>query len=105
MALACTIVYAFLALVNLLGFLMARHDKRTAGRSGRARKRDRVPERLFHLAAMVGGWPGTALAFKVYRHKTRKVRFLVAFWAFAVLGTLALAGWLWALDCLGPLAR
>ena len=44
----------------------------------RARRRQRrIPESWLHGADVLGGWPGGMLARRVFRHKTRKTRFLV----------------------------
>ena len=75
------------AVTSLASFAAYGLDKRRAGGGGR-----RVPERTLHLLALVGGWPGAALGMRHYRHKTRKVPFLVAFWAVAVLHVAAVAG-------------
>src|SRR3954447_2235894 len=74
---------AYLGLVtvtSLATFAAYGLDKRRASVGGR-----RVPERTLHLLALLGGWPGAILAQRQFRHKTRKVPFLVAFWAVVVL--------------------
>lgn len=102
--LLCSVLYGFLALVNVAGFLMARHDKRMAVRGSRANRRVRVPEQNLYFAAFLGGWPGLVVALRRYRHKTRKPRFLVPLFLVSALGTLAWAGWLWSLGCLPGVA-
>ena len=42
---------------------------------------------------MSGGWPGALLAQRVFRHKTRKMSFLVVFYL-ATAVNLAVLGWL-----------
>lgn len=83
-----------LAALNGASFALAWADKRHAQQSRR-----RVPERTFHLLALVGGWLGAALAFAMFHHKTRKGRFLVPFVVCAAANAMALtwawqAGWL-----------
>lgn len=51
--------------------------------------RRRTPERTLLLLGLVGGWPGALLAQQLLRHKTRKTRFRVAFWATVALNVLA----------------
>jgi uncharacterized membrane protein YsdA (DUF1294 family) len=50
----------------------------------------RIKEATLHLLALLGGVPGALLGARVFRHKTRKVRFRVV--TFAIL-SLHLAGW------------
>ena len=56
-------------------FLTYAVDKARAGADRR-----RVPERVLHLLALAGGWPGALVAQEWYRHKTRKVLFQIIFW-------------------------
>jgi len=78
-----TAILAYLALVavtSLASFAAYGLDKRRASTGGR-----RVPERTLHLLAALGGWPGAILGQRQFRHKTRKVPFLIAFWAVVLL--------------------
>ncbi len=78
-----TAAVAYLGLVavaSLVSFAAYGFDKRRAAAGGR-----RVPERTLHLLALAGGWPGAILARRRYRHKTRKVPFLIASWAVVAL--------------------
>lgn len=113
MDLACWILLTFEFLLNGAAFLIAGYDKRVAmARRPDARRRSRagletaqrIPERGLLLLAAMGAGPGLALAFSVYRHKTRKVRFLVFFWPAAVLGLVLVGAWLWGLACLPSFA-
>ncbi|MBJ9976456.1 DUF1294 domain-containing protein [Pseudomonas sp. S75] len=45
----------------------------------------RTPEKVLHVAELVGGWPGALLAQQLFRHKTRKVAYQVVFWLIVVL--------------------
>jgi uncharacterized membrane protein YsdA (DUF1294 family) len=53
--------------------------------------RQRTPEKILHLLALLGGWPGALLAQQALRHKSIKVEFRRVFWATVVLNCLALA--------------
>jgi len=53
----------------------------------------RIPEAFLHLLGFAGGWPGALVAQRVFRHKSRKVSFQVAFWIVAALNS-AIALWL-----------
>lgn len=107
--LACWAFLAFEALLNGAAFFVVGYDKRVAvarrpenrrrARGGRT-EAQRIPERGLLLLAALGAGPGLALGFGTYRHKTRKVRFLLRFWPATVLGLALVALWLWGLDCL-----
>lgn len=71
---------ALVAATSLVSFVAYGADKRRAATGGR-----RVPERTFFLLAFLGGWPGSIAGQRRFRHKTRKVPFLAAFWGVAVL--------------------
>lgn len=53
----------------------------------------RIPEAFLHLLGFLGGWPGALVAQRVFRHKSGKVSFQVAFWITAALNS-AVALWL-----------
>jgi uncharacterized membrane protein YsdA (DUF1294 family)/cold shock CspA family protein len=74
--------------VSILTFLAYRWDK-SAARKGQWRTK----ESSLLLLGLAGGWPGAVVAQKVFRHKTRKVSFQVAFWGSVVVNGVAV-GWL-----------
>lgn len=80
---------AWFAFASLVSFALYASDKHRAGAA-----ESRVPEKLLHLSAMFGGWPGAFLAQRLLRHKTAKPRFQITFWC--VIATHQLA----ALDLL-----
>jgi len=55
----------------------------------------RTPEKTLHVLALLGGWPGALVAQRIFRHKSRKVSFRLAFWATVALNCGALAWLLW----------
>lgn len=76
------LIFGYLVLVlvmSLVCFVLYGVDKRRAGRGGR-----RVPEQTLHLLALAGGWPGAFLGQRHFRHKTKKVPFLIVFWIVVV---------------------
>jgi len=61
------------AVTSLVRVVACGVDKRRAAGGGR-----RVPERTLLLLAFLGGRPGSVLARRRFRRKTRKVPFLAA---------------------------
>lgn len=80
MTTALLVYLGFVCVCSIVSFAVYGFDKRRAGIGGR-----RVPERTLHLLAFLGGWPGALLGQRHFRHKTRKVPFLIAFWAVVAL--------------------
>lgn len=56
--------------MSTLTFVVYAADKRSA-----VHGRRRVPERTLHRLALLGGWPGAAVAQQLLRHKTIKQGF------------------------------
>lgn len=76
------------AVMSLVAFTLYGLDKRRA-----ARGRWRIAESTLHLAALCFGYAGAFVGQRVFRHKTRKLWFQVAFWMIVALHA---AGWtLW----------
>lgn len=67
-------------------FILYGLDKRRAGTGGR-----RIPERTLHLLTLAGGGPGAFLAQQTFRHKTRKLPFLIRFWLLTLLHVVLVA--------------
>ena len=78
----------FYALMSAISFSLYGLDKRSSTRGGW-----RTSEARLHLIELLGGWPGALLAQRVFRHKTRKMSFLVVFYL-ATAVNLAVLGWL-----------
>ncbi|MFO0975445.1 MAG: DUF1294 domain-containing protein [Planctomycetaceae bacterium] len=85
-----TAIYLGLVLVmSLVCFVTYGWDKRRATSGGR-----RVPEKTLHILSLLGGWPGALLGQRFFRHKTKKLSFLIVFWCtvalhVATIGTVA----------------
>jgi len=73
---------------SLPAFAMYGIDKRQAQSDGW-----RVPEVVLHGLALIGGVAGAWAGRYVFRHKTQKQSFQLAYWATVVLNCAAL-GWL-----------
>lgn len=83
------IVYSAASIVTFLAYALDKYAARTA--------RWRTPERILHLLALIGGWPGALIAQQTLRHKSRKVRFRVVFWLTVLLNCASLV-WLHTSD-------
>ena len=86
------ITYLGIVLVmSLACFAAYGWDKRRATNGGR-----RVPESTLQVLAFFGGWPGALIGQRHFRHKTKKLSFLIVFWAVvvvhvAIVGSVAYA--------------
>ncbi len=72
---------AFFCCVMSLALLLLMGADKHYAKSGRRR----VPEKRLFLLALLGGAPGGLLGMYAFRHKTRHPRFLLGFWALALL--------------------
>jgi uncharacterized membrane protein YsdA (DUF1294 family)/cold shock CspA family protein len=79
--------YAYYGL-SIITFIAYAYDKFKAKRNAW-----RTPESTLHFLALLGGWPGAALAQQVCRHKSSKRGFRVMFWV-TVFINLAMLAWL-----------
>jgi uncharacterized membrane protein YsdA (DUF1294 family) len=83
------IIPAYYLLASVITFFVYARDKAIAGTDER-----RIPEDTLHMLAVIGGWPGAALAQKHFRHKTVKETFRTVFWQ-TIAFNLALLGLAW----------
>lgn len=82
----------YLALIvpaSVIAFGVMGYDKRQAKNRGH-----RVAEKTLHLIELAGGWPGSWLGQKYFRHKTQKLSYQIAFWIIAAVHATL---WLWAI--------
>ena len=83
-----TVLLVWLAVINLLTFIVYGADKR------RARKgKWRVPEKTLFLLPLLGGSIGALLGMRVFHHKTKHWYFVWGIPAI-LLAQIALAAWL-----------
>ena len=66
--------------MSLVCFATYGWDKRRAFNGSQ-----RISENTLQMLAFSGGWPGAFYAQRHFRHKTKKVSFLIVFWALVVL--------------------
>ena len=84
-----TVLMVWLAVINLLTFLVYGADKR------RARKgKWRVPEKTLFLLPLLGGSIGALLGMRVFHHKTKHWYFVWGIPAI-LLAQIALAVWIY----------
>src|SRR5687768_3011356 len=79
-----------LYLVASVAAVAAYRVDKSAAQSGRWR----TAESTLHMLAVIGGWPGALVAQRMFRHKSRKPQFRVAFVATVVVNCSALL-WFW----------
>jgi uncharacterized membrane protein YsdA (DUF1294 family) len=65
------ILFGYLLLMNLMGFLLMKADKRRA-----VKHRYRISESCLFLAAWLGGSIGCWIGMYTFRHKTKKKKFV-----------------------------
>lgn len=84
-----TVLLVWLAVINLLTFIVYGADKR------RARKgKWRVPEKTLFLLSLLGGSIGALLGMRVFHHKTKHWYFVWGIPAI-LLAQIALAVWIY----------
>jgi len=83
-------VASTMSIMSVLSWTATWHDKRRAERGGQ-----RVAERTMHVLELLGGWPGSFLARRRFRHKTRKTSFRVLSWLCTVTHVAVVAGIAW----------
>ena len=79
-------IIAYFIFINIVAFLAIKIDKE------RSRKGMwRAPEKTLHLLSIFGGFVGSSMAMKIYRHKTKKfsykaIHFLILlFWISSIV--------------------
>ncbi len=75
------VVYSIASVVCFFSYLS---DKRKATNGSW-----RVQESTLHFLELIGGWPGALIAQQTLRHKTRKLRFQLTFWAIVLMHFIA----------------
>ena len=80
-------IWIYLILINMAGFLAMGEDKRRA-----VRHLWRIPERTLFALALIGGSIGTWAGMYVFRHKTRHWYFVVGMPVILFFQLLLLAG-------------
>ena len=84
-----TVLLVWLAVINLLTFIVYGADKRRAGKG-----KWRVPEKTLFLLPLLGGSIGALLGMRVFHHKTKHWYFVWGIPAI-LLAQIALAVWIY----------
>lgn len=78
------IVLAYLAVVNIIGFLIMGLDKAKAKRNAW-----RIPEKTFFIVSLLGGGLGSWIGMYTFRHKTKHWYFVIGIPAIFLLELVA----------------
>ena len=84
------ILYSYLVIINALGFILMLADKRKAKKN-----RWRIPEATLLGIGLMGGSLGCTLSMRIFRHKTKHLRFSVGLPVMLVFQLLLLFILLW----------
>lgn len=76
-------IVIYLILINLITFLAMYIDKRKAKKGKR-----RIPEKTLFVLVGLGGGIGGILGMYLFRHKTKKTRFVIGFPAILIFEIL-----------------
>ncbi len=76
-------IVIYLILINIIAFLAMYIDKRKAKKGKR-----RIPEKTLFILVGLGGGIGGILAMYLFRHKTKKTRFVIGFPAILIFEVL-----------------
>ncbi len=79
-----TLLWLYLAVINLLAFVQMGLDKHRA-----VTNQWRIPEARLFLPVLLGGAPGGIAGIYVFRHKTRRKKFTIGFPAVLILQAAA----------------
>ena len=67
-------IIIYFIVINLLGFLMMYLDKKKA-----IKGKWRISEKSLFIVTLLGGGIGTNIGMKLFRHKTKKMKFSIGF--------------------------
>lgn len=74
-------IIIYLISINIIGFFIMWLDKRKAIKGSW-----RIPEKTLFIITAIGGGIGTTAGMFVFRHKTKKLNFLIGFPLITILG-------------------
>ena len=77
--------WIYLAVINLIGFLIMGADKAKA-----KKKAWRIPEKAFFIVSLLGGGLGSWIGMYTFRHKTKHWYFVIGIPAIFIIETAVL---------------
>lgn len=80
---------SYVVAISAVTFGLTWHDKRSAEREAW-----RVPEKTLHICELLGGWPAAYLSQQLFRHKTSKRPYRIAFWSIVGLYQFLALEWI-----------
>jgi len=83
-------LWIYLTTVTLLTFSFYGFDKHRA-----VRQKGRIPEVVLHLLALAGGTVGAFAGQLIFRHKTKKLKFRLVFFAIIAVQIGFVLWWFW----------
>lgn len=78
-------IFIYLVIINIIGFLAMGIDKRKAKKNSW-----RIPEKTLFIITTLGGGIGTVTGMYVFRHKTKKIDFVIGLPAILILEIILL---------------
>ena len=73
-------IFVYLVIINIIGFLAMGIDKRKAKKNSW-----RIPEKTLFIITTLGGGIGTVTGMYIFRHKTKKIDFVIGLPAILIL--------------------
>ncbi len=80
------LLYALVSVATLVLYWL---DKRAA-----IHRRWRIPEATLHLLEALGGFPGALIGQRMFRHKRRKLGYMIVFWLIVIAHAIGWTLWI-----------
>lgn len=90
-----TVIVGLYSILSIIAFFMYAKDKNAAEWGAW-----RTQESKLHTIALLGGWPGAAIAQSFLRHKSKKLSFRITYWMTVIINC---AGLYWLITPQGNL--
>ena len=83
------IILGILSFTSFISFLSCKSDKQKA-----INGKWRTPEANLHFLEFIGGWPGSYIAQRLFRHKISKLSYQISFWRIVFIHNFVSADYL-----------